>query len=456
MAVLLLSYISCTEELLNTDGSFPLKSQVDEKKIVNAAESWFNSNPDENNYLLFEFMDHIDWSQAAVFLHDTATVVEVPIKIKSRYLAKVKDVEKLNVEQRLLVVMKSDKTYSLLEFLISNDSKDNLQNIKKINYENLKDSFYGTLVIIDNQEKVVKTKRFSSQTQVIAVNLKSMELHCLCLFEIFSDGSRELVSVLYCYYLDDGSGSSSGGTGSSSTSSECNCNICTVCGGCLDQPQLKSLPYPGDGETEEGSVVCPICSCPKIDISGIEDNDKVLYIFQNLIKTATVEYNPLVTSFLMNFSEDLSVDPDDIIFNLGSLNGAYGECDPSGNKYVITLNSNEINNRAPIEIAKTFIHEILHALIGNKLNRAPGNFVNDFSDYIGANGLNQHQLMMNHYVGPMVNFLKDYDRLSGNVASDSYYRSLALSGLESVISSVEMNALISAQNYFRQRGLSCN
>jgi hypothetical protein len=72
------------------------------------------------------------------------------------------------------------------------------------------------------------------------------------------------------------------------------------------------------------------------------------------------------------------------------------------------------------------------------------------------NGLNQHQLMMAHYIDPMVNFLKDYDRLSGYIASDSYYRSLALSGLESVISNDEMNVLINAQNYFRQRGLTCN
>jgi hypothetical protein len=75
MAVLLLSYISCTEEFLNTDSSFQLKSQVDEKKIVNAAENWFNSNPEENTYLLLNYVDHIDWSQAAVFFHDTATVV---------------------------------------------------------------------------------------------------------------------------------------------------------------------------------------------------------------------------------------------------------------------------------------------------------------------------------------------------------------------------------------------
>jgi hypothetical protein len=146
--------------------------------------------------------------------------------------------------------------------------------------------------------------------------------------------------------------------------SPCECNICPICGGCLEM-ELKNAIITGGNGTP--TVSCPECSCPKIDVSGIENNEKVMCVFQNLIKTATIEYNPLVTSFLMNFSDDLSVDPDDVIFSLASMSGAYGQCDPSGNKYVITLNSNEINNRAPIEIAKTFIHEILHALIKKRV-----------------------------------------------------------------------------------------
>lgn len=70
--------------------------------------------------------------------------------------------------------------------------------------------------------------------------------------------------------------------------------------------------------------------------------------------------------------------------------------------------------------------------------------------------MNQHQLMMDHYVDPMVQFLKDYDSLIGRNAADSYYRSLALSGLEAIITQEEMNALIEAQNYFRQLGLACD
>jgi hypothetical protein len=61
-----------------------------------------------------------------------------------------------------------------------------------------------------------------------------------------------------------------------------------------------------------------------------------------------------------------------------------------------------------------------------------------------------------HYVIPMMNFLKDYDSLSGRNAADSYYRALAMSGLEQYISNDEYNTLINAQNYFRNKGLNCN
>lgn len=96
-------------------------------------------------------------------------------------------------------------------------------------------------------------------------------------------------------------------------------------------------------------------------------------------------------------------------------------------------------------------------VFGSFLNLSPNIFFNDFAQYINNGILNQHELMMDHYVEPMANFLKDYDSLYGLTApSDDYYYSLALSGLESIITDQEMNKLIEAQNYFRNRGLNCN
>ena len=241
----------------------------------------------------------------------------------------------------------------------------------------------------------------------------------------------------------------------------CGCTICPVCGGCMVDDALKVAQLPGDDTPPPTFFDCEVCSCPKIDISGIENNEKVMCIYQNLVKMALNEYNPLVISFLMNFSDDFSVDPDDIFFNLKPLDGAYGQCDPRiENKYVITLNSNEINNRAPIEIAKTFIHEILHALIKQRVQLNSTIFMQEFAVYIerktGKEYLNEHALMEDHYVVPMMNFLKDYDKICGRISPDAYYRALAMSGMEKYISDEEYRTLINAQTYFRNLGLNCN
>ena len=57
----------------------------------------------------------------------------------------------------------------------------------------------------------------------------------------------------------------------------------------------------------------------------------------------------------------------------------------------------------------------------------------------------------------MINFLKDYDSLSGKKEDDIYYKGLALSGLQRVMgfTATERNSIINAENYFRKRGLNC-
>jgi hypothetical protein len=199
---------------------------------------------------------------------------------------------------------------------------------------------------------------------------------------------------------------------------------------------------------------------PAIELSTkFENNEKVMCIYSNLVRTAIKSFNPLVTSFLANFSDGVTINPGDIKFDLGSLDGAYGNSTQSGDMFTVMLNENEISTRAPLEIAKTLIHEILHAQIGHNLQITPNSFISNFRQYIetvnGVSDINDHQFMIANYVQPMMRFLKDYDSLNGYSASDDYYRSLALSGLEGIISTMEMNDLINAQNYFRNRGLNC-
>ena len=70
---------------------------------------------------------------------------------------------------------------------------------------------------------------------------------------------------------------------------------------------------------------------------------------------------------------------------------------------------------------------------------------------------NDHELIYDHYVTPMIKFLKDFDSLSGKSEDDNYYRALALSGLQNItgFTKEERNSIINAENYFRKRGLNC-
>ena len=145
---------------------------------------------------------------------------------------------------------------------------------------------------------------------------------------------------------------------------------------------------------------------------------------------------------------------------------AYGSFDGTVYPPVIYLNSETISNRAPIEIAKTLMHEMLHAFIYQDASLYPSSFITNFRDYLieveGSNNVydkNDHQIIYENYVIPMINFLKDYDSLSGHTEDDEYYRGLALSGLQNDVAGFtqeELNSITQAEIFFRNRGLNCN
>ena len=257
-------------------------------------------------------------------------------------------------------------------------------------------------------------------------------------------------------------GGTTGGTTVPDSDIPCLCDICPVCGGCLGDPiQLKSLPLPGeDGETVT-NINCVMCSCPKIDFDDLKENDKAWCVLQKLIRTGTNDYNALVLSFLASYSGNEPYR--DIVFEINNLNGAYGEFDGTVYPPVITLNSETISNRAPIEIAKTLMHKMLHAFIYQDGSLNPSGFITNFREYLTETdediyNIDDHEMMYDHYVTPMIDFLKAFDSLSGHMEDDDYYRGLALSGLQNVVGFTqnELNSITQAETFFRNRGLNCD
>jgi hypothetical protein len=101
----------------------------------------------------------------------------------------------------------------------------------------------------------------------------------------------------------------------------------------------------------------------------------------------------------------------------------------------IYLNTNSDKmNRPTLEIARTLMHEIIHAEIFRKVKSVNGlkglsedNFPGLFDYYSRFQTQMQHQLMAEHYISILADMLKAFD---GGFESDETYEALAWGGLE--------------------------
>lgn len=125
-------------------------------------------------------------------------------------------------------------------------------------------------------------------------------------------------------------------------------------------------------------------------------------------------------------------------------NNINAETSPPNNFLItITFNSNNLN-RPGIDVARTFMHEIIHAEMFRKLlslsssngeidvlklntmlteHNYPGLY--DYYRRYGVNNM-QHELMAAHYRDLMIAFLKTYD----NTLTEEQYQAIAWSGLK--------------------------
>tara|TARA_R110000765_G_C18946712_1_gene608172 strand:- start:602 stop:2371 length:1770 start_codon:yes stop_codon:yes gene_type:complete len=138
----------------------------------------------------------------------------------------------------------------------------------------------------------------------------------------------------------------------------------------------------------------------------------------------------------------------------GTINGETKVNSPIS--YEIILNDQTLNNRAPIEIARTILHESVHALL---LKQAYGDgtesFIQIFKNYIssttGNNDLH-HNIMRDKYIIPIAKGLEKYDNSSEDF---SYYEHLAYFGLHQELNQQQLHDLNNAQNLARSKGLNC-
>jgi len=196
-------------------------------------------------------------------------------------------------------------------------------------------------------------------------------------------------------------------------------------------------------------------------------DEKLNCVWGNL-QTMLVNGNSLLTSIFLQFS-DLNYDPQDIIIDIvpkiiqDGATGA-GSCEPWGNGYLINISKQFVDNRAAIENANTFIHELLHAHLLRQEEITNGTFVEMYGKLVrirnGVKDLSGHEIMRKFYIPAMVNALKQYDGLSGISRTDDTYINLAWSGLYNELGQTDRERIKKQVDdtkiQVRSKGLECN
>ncbi|RAV28475.1 hypothetical protein DN748_12705, partial [Sinomicrobium soli] len=185
-------------------------------------------------------------------------------------------------------------------------------------------------------------------------------------------------------------------------------------------------------------------------------------VYGKLVGTALDNHNIIRQTF-MDFGNGLNYDQSQLIYKQQAgltgedgkpINGSTGK---AGSVYTVTLNSDFIDNRAPIEIAKTILHESVHAIIRRQYNVTTGGFLEYFEAYVkdkvGYSMELSHDIMRDYYIIPIANNLKQFDN---NQEPFDFYENLAWEGLHQFLSANEISAIANDINYARGKGLDCN
>ncbi len=256
---------SCQENEICKEGDLDLKSaEIRKEGIIDEVKSWFECNPEINSFELLKWREEIKWSKAKIMIIQDSVFVEVPIKLKDQYqVMDEKDIA-INVEHRLLFKKENGFIESYIEYIISKRDLKHIQDAEQVNYSKKDEHFDGAIILQDSKKGIKIIYQLETPDDCEQSQLKSAILDggkCYGLYEHFSDGSSQLIVILFC--TSSGSGGGGGVPGSypnPNPTLPCNCvEFCHVCGGCLQM--LKSAiadPEDGEGGTTV-TVVCDMC-----------------------------------------------------------------------------------------------------------------------------------------------------------------------------------------------------
>lgn len=193
--------------------------------------------------------------------------------------------------------------------------------------------------------------------------------------------------------------------------------------------------YTGDGKSYSG--VSNLLETIITD-SSFSNNPCLVAVFTKLGGSSTFQ------TYLKQFDGNFSVANLKLTASNTISSGVNAETSPPSNYLIeISFNSNNLS-RPGLDVARTFMHEIIHAEMFRKLlslsstngeldvaklnqmltqNNFPGLY--DYYTRYGINGM-QHEQMAAHYQDTMISFLKNYDP----TLTDAQYEAISWAGLK--------------------------
>jgi len=234
-------------------------------------------------------------------------------------------------------------------------------------------------------------------------------------------------------YNPDGSGSTSGTSGGVTI-------VWSDTDGETETIYLKSPRYfktNDDSKTEVISSDCP--DCPTSIDGGVGVNT-VDQIVNNLKGRAKCIYDKMVDNnnninwILENF-EDADIPSEfNLIFEMSLTldDNTNASTIKSGSNFIIKLNSNRIPERSSLSIARTILHEGIHARLREFASRKGSNevsFPGIYDYYRNFKNNWDHQQMADFYRGTIASGLKQYDNAQH---SDQFYNDIAWEGLSEI------------------------
>jgi hypothetical protein len=196
------------------------------------------------------------------------------------------------------------------------------------------------------------------------------------------------------------------------------------------------------GGSTGGDVGCDVGGLGGIDneVMNIIVDDSILQNDLTDCVYGKLNSSQIFLDLIENFEDGNSTF--DLIFELGETeNNTYGELFGSPpNDFVIRIDASWVTIRNGLEVAGTFLHEVMHAEMrrylydqqqnGSTIPGFPGSFTEDWNNYVeqktGGVGAAEHEAIAEYFIGFLADGLQEYDNSQLNRA---YYEAVAWDGL---------------------------